>query len=73
MPYAALAVVKPIRACADLLKVDLRDVGGAGSRITTATATSRGGVAVCAVEGVLAPSIGFQVTLPTATWTQRYL
>ncbi|WP_122689086.1 tannase/feruloyl esterase family alpha/beta hydrolase, partial [Pseudomonas viridiflava] len=35
--------------------------------------SSRDGVAVCAVEGLLAPQIGFKLELPTTTWAQRYL
>jgi hypothetical protein len=61
------------RACADLLAVDLADVAGAGSRVTRASETRERGAAVCAVEGLLAPSIGFRVQLPLTTWTGRYL
>jgi len=73
---ASLASVGPraeTRPCADLLAVDLTDVGGAGSRVSRAAEAEDGGVAVCAVEGTLAPSIGFKVRLPLATWTGRYL
>ncbi|BAQ47614.1 MULTISPECIES: tannase/feruloyl esterase family alpha/beta hydrolase [Methylobacterium] len=68
-----LAVVKPARACTDLATVALDDIGGAGSRITEAAVTSDGAAPACAVKGMLAPSIGFEVRLPTETWTQRYL
>ena len=61
------------RACADLGGVDLVDVGGAGSRVTSATEASSRGAAVCAVEGVLAPTIGFKVQLPLQAWNGRYL
>jgi len=61
------------RACSELPGVDLVDVGGAGSRVTSATQASDRGVAVCAVEGVLAPSIGFKLLLPLQAWTGRYL
>jgi hypothetical protein len=70
---ATPALVDPLRACSDLLGVDLVDVGGAGSRITSAARASNRGVAVCAVEGVLAPSIGFKALLPLQAWTGRYL
>lgn len=59
--------------CASLQATDLTAIGGAGSRVTSAAETQVDGIAVCAVEGVLAPSIGFRVNLPVSTWTQRYL
>lgn len=61
------------RACSELLGVDLGGVGGSGSRVTSATQASDRGAAVCAVEGVLPPTIGFKVQLPLRTWTGRYL
>ncbi|QEU02022.1 tannase/feruloyl esterase family alpha/beta hydrolase (plasmid) [Pseudomonas oryzihabitans] len=71
---AALAVVLPKTACSALADFDLTAIGGAGSRITAAVdTTNRAGAAVCAVEGTLAPAIGFAVQLPIASWTQRYL
>jgi hypothetical protein len=68
-----LEVVLPARACADLARTGLADVGGAGSRVTRAAETTSDGIAACAVEGTLAPAIGFKVLLPVKTWTQRYL
>ena len=71
---ARLPVVKPASSCAALSAVDLTGIGGSGSRVVTAQQEVKDdGVAVCAVEGVLAPSVGFRVELPTQTWTQRYL
>ena len=69
-----LAVVLPKVACADLMRVDVAAIGGAGSRVTAA-AVAQGvqGKPVCAVEGNLAPTIGFRVELPLQNWTQRYL
>jgi feruloyl esterase len=55
------------------MSVDLVAIGGAGSRIASAAETASGKIAMCSVQGVLAPSIKFQVELPIATWTQRYL
>jgi hypothetical protein len=69
----ALPVVAPVRSCAALADIDLTGIGGAGSAVTSAAETSEGGIAACTVEGTLAPAIRFQVTLPTTTWTQRYL
>ncbi|MFF9550779.1 tannase/feruloyl esterase family alpha/beta hydrolase [Methylobacterium fujisawaense] len=63
----------PTKPCADLSSLDLRAVSGEGSRITKAEDTTANGLKVCRVTGLLAPSIGFEVRLPTETWTQRYL
>ncbi|MEE4129790.1 tannase/feruloyl esterase family alpha/beta hydrolase [Pseudomonas viridiflava] len=70
---AQLPVVTPVTACAALTQTDLSDIGGSGSRVVSASESSRDGVAVCAVEGLLAPQIGFKLELPTTTWAQRYL
>ncbi|AHL76894.1 tannase [Stutzerimonas stutzeri] len=71
---ARLPVVQPTGSCSSLSAIDLTTIGGAGSRVVTAQQqVTDSGVAICAVEGVLAPSIGFKVELPTQTWTQRYL
>jgi Tannase and feruloyl esterase. len=70
---AQLPVVTPATACAALTQTDLSDIGGSGSRVVSASESSRDGVAVCAVEGLLAPQIGFKLELPTTTWAQRYL
>jgi len=71
-----LAVVKPVTDCAQLAAVDLTDVGGAGSKITSATVTTAtvngNTVSLCAVKGTLAPANTFAVSLPVATWTQRF-
>lgn len=72
-PPPALATATPVRGCADLAGVDLTGIGGAGSRVTRAGETTSDGVAVCSVEGTLAPAIGFRVDLPTRSWTRRYL
>lgn len=69
----SLPIVQPVQACSSLKSLDMSDIGGKGSFITSATETSDKGVAVCAVEGTLAPSIGFKVVLPLHSWTQRYL
>jgi pimeloyl-ACP methyl ester carboxylesterase len=73
---AALAVVKPVIDCTQLASVDLTDIGGAGSTITSATVTTStvngASVTLCAVKGTLAPSNTFEVALPVSTWTQRF-
>jgi hypothetical protein len=69
-PAAALAVVKPVVDCAQLASVDLTDIGGAGSTITSATVTTTtvngNSVSLCAVKGTLAPANTFAVALPSA-------
>ena len=57
---ATLAVITPTRSCADLAKVDLTGIGGAGSRVVKTSETTSNGVTVCSVEGTLAPTIGFR-------------
>lgn len=69
----ALGIVKPAVSCAALARVDLSGIGGKGSAVLSATETTSDGIAVCTVEGRLAPEIRFQVLLPTQSWTQRYL
>lgn len=71
-----LSVVTPIVDCTKLASVDITDIGGAGSVITSAavtTATINGAsVSFCAVKGTLAPANTFEVALPVSTWTQRF-
>ncbi|MEX3924797.1 tannase/feruloyl esterase family alpha/beta hydrolase [Paraburkholderia sp. BR10936] len=73
---APLAVVAPVVDCSKLASVDITDIGGAGSAITSAsvtTATINGAsVNFCTVKGTLAPSNTFEVALPVSTWTQRF-
>ena len=68
-----LQPVAPVVACSDLTATDLTPIGGAGSIVTAVTETTSDGIAVCSVTGLLAPQVNFQVLLPMATWTQRYL
>lgn len=73
---ATLAVVKPVADCTQLAAVDVTDIGGAGSKITSAsvvaTTVNGGSVNLCVVKGTLAPSNTFEVALPVNTWTQRF-
>jgi Tannase and feruloyl esterase len=73
MPHPSLPIVRPVQACSDLASVDLGAIAGSGSRVTSAIEISAHGIPTCAVEGVLHPTIGFKVILPTQSWTQRYL
>jgi len=68
-----LGIVEPVTGCAALQTTDLTAIGGVGSRITSVSETTSNGASVCAVEGTLAPSIGFRVELPFKSWTQRYM
>ena len=70
---ADLAALGAVKSCAALVSLDLTDIGGSGSRITSAKDVSRDNGRFCEVEGNLAPAIGFRVVLPVTRWTQRYL
>jgi feruloyl esterase len=71
-----LSVVKPVVDCSKLASMDITDIGGAGSSITSATVTAAtiNGATVnfCTVKGTLAPSNTFEVALPVSSWTQRF-
>jgi pimeloyl-ACP methyl ester carboxylesterase len=73
---APLAVVAPVVDCSKLASVDITDIGGAGSTITSATVTTAtingASVNFCTVKGTLAPSNTFEVALPVSSWTQRF-
>jgi feruloyl esterase len=72
----SLSVVAPVVDCSKLSSVDITDIGGAGSSITSATVTTAtingAAVSFCTVKGTLAPSNSFEVALPASTWTQRF-
>lgn len=70
---SALAVIAPVESCDALSRIDLATIGGAGSKVTGTEQTTSGGIPVCSVKALLAPSINVQILLPTKTWTQRYL
>jgi pimeloyl-ACP methyl ester carboxylesterase len=76
LTYTPLSVVQSTVDCSKLASIDITDIGGAGSTITSATvqnATVNGKtVAFCAVKGTLAPSNTFEVALPVSSWTQRF-
>ncbi|AVA35085.1 pimeloyl-ACP methyl ester carboxylesterase [Cupriavidus metallidurans] len=71
-----LQVVAPVIDCSQLASVDITDIGGAGSKIASATITTTtingATVQLCTVKGTLAPSNTFAVALPVSTWTQRF-
>ena len=68
---AALGPVAPVATCASLAGLDL---SGATVAVTTLTASEVAGAKpYCQVTGQIAPAIRFEVRLPLAGWTQRYL
>ncbi len=69
-----LAAVPAIQSCSSLLNASLSSTVGAKTQILSAkTEDSRHGP-VCVVAGSIGPGhIGFEVHLPSNTWTQRYL
>jgi len=73
---APLSVVAPVVDCSKLAAIDITDIGGAGSSITSATVTTAtingASVNFCTVKGTLAPSNTFEVALPVSSWTQRF-
>lgn len=66
----SLAPVAPVAACSDLLAVDMTAIGG---NVTTAKETDSNGITYCSVEGEFTSTAGWQVMLPVANWTQRYM
>ena len=67
-----LPIVKPVMACADLMKLDLGYLKEAPTKLDSATVVTEGAPApYCLVSGYAAPSVAFQVRLPTETWSQR--
>jgi len=70
---AALAPVKPAMSCEALTGADVSGAVGAKTTITSAKMSGSGDKVFCAVQGVIAPQIRFELRLPTNGWTQRYL
>jgi hypothetical protein len=69
------SVVAPVVECATLLGKDFSHVSEGPARIQFAAveaATSQR-AEFCLVKGYVAPSIQFELRLPTKTWTGRYL
>lgn len=67
------SAIRPVRQCAELVK-DF-DVPGAATHVTAASvvAASAGEPAQCDVRGYVDPAVQFELKLPTATFTGRYL
>jgi feruloyl esterase len=70
-PSGPLRAVAPVRGCETLRRVDLSAAAGVGVTVTSAAQVQTSAGTFCAVAGTIAPTIGFEVYLPTARWTQR--
>ena len=68
---AALPVAAPVTSCASLAGLDLSGVTGGKTTLSASEIHEK--AAYCAVSGTIARSIRFEVRLPLAGWTQRYL
>lgn len=68
-----ISVIRPVRQCGEL--VNDFDVPGAATHVTAATVVrvSAGEPEHCDVRGYVEPAVQFQLKLPTATFTGRYL
>lgn len=67
------SAIRPVRHCAELVK-DF-DIPGAAAHVTAATVVSAaaGEPEHCDVRGYVEPAVQFQLRLPTAAFTGRYL
>jgi feruloyl esterase len=71
---AMLPPLAPVAECAKLASADLTSAVGAPTHIASATAVQDGKPApYCDVTGIVEPAIQFEVRLPLAGWTQRYV
>jgi len=71
---ASLAVVSPVTSCEKLASSEISAAVGAPTRITSAkTVADAKPAAYCDVTGAIDPAIKFEVRLPLANWTQRFL
>ncbi len=68
---AALPIVVPVKSCASLAALELS--GATGAATTLAAREVVGQHPYCEVTGTIAPAIRFEVHLPLAGWTQRFL
>ncbi len=69
-----LAVVAPVLDCSKLSSEDIDSAVGSPTHLTSATAVPDGKPApYCDVTGYVEPQVKFEVRLPLAAWTQRFL
>lgn len=71
--YRELPVIQPVVSCEQLATADLSAAAGAAVTLkaTSISETAKG--PFCKVTGNIAPTIGFEVDLPVAHWTQRFV
>lgn len=70
---ASLPTVAAVTSCESLGKFVIGDIGGPGSKITSATEIEHQGALFCSFKDTLALTIGFELLLPVTIWTPRYL
>lgn len=71
---ALLSAVAPVAECGNLAAADIGAAVGAPTHITSAVAVENGKPApYCDVKGYVEPAIKFEVRLPLAGWTQRFV
>lgn len=70
---AQLAVVAPIKSCAEIKALDLSRGAAGPARIDSAEIATEGAQQFCIVKGYVAPAVNFVIRLPASGWTQRYL
>ncbi|KHJ69272.1 tannase [Pantoea rodasii] len=69
----SLAAVRPVMSCSALGAASITKGVDAGVSITSAQELKTAQGTFCLVSATLSPSIGVQVALPEARWTQRLL
>jgi feruloyl esterase len=69
------AELRPVIGCSDLLHRDFSRVAGAPTRVLSAAIepAKNGTPDMCLVKGYVAPTIQFELRLPTSGYTGRYL
>ena len=71
---ADLAAKAPVMSCGDLATADLTGVADKPTHITSASEVMEGmPTPYCRVLGYVEPKVKFEVRLPSAGWTQRFL
>ncbi len=68
-------VTAPRLSCKELVRTDFSGIAGAPAHVSSATVgrAADGSATFCIVRGYVAPTIEFQLDLPTAGWSGRYL
>ncbi len=67
-------VVAPVAQCSALVSAEISAAVGSPTHVTSATAVGDGQPApYCDVKGYIDPQIKFEVRLPLASWTQRFV